>query len=247
MPQVVAIIPARYASVRFPGKPLALIAGKPMIQRVWEGARAAKAVHRVIVATDDARIEATARAFGAEVVLTKPTHPSGTDRVAEAARIVGGDVILNVQGDEPLIQGAVIDAVARPLLEDAACVMATAYRPLADHEDPNDPNLVKVVLAHTGHALYFSRSPIPHVREPQVESSYPYRLHIGIYGYRADFLQKVARWAPTPLEEAERLEQLRVLENGYAIRAVAVNYQGVAIDQPEDIPRAEQALRQARA
>ncbi len=241
--RVTIVIPARYASTRFPGKPLADIAGKPMIRWVWEGARTSALATRVVVATDDERIAAAVRAFGGEVVLTSPDHPSGTDRIAEVARADESEIFVNVQGDEPLMRGDVIDAVVGPLLADPRLPMSTASRAFEAGEDPRDPNLVKVVTGTNGDALYFSRSPIPFEREPGAEP-YPYRLHLGIYGYRRDFLLGLARLAPTALEQAEKLEQLRVLEHGHRIRVVPVRFRSIGVDRPEDIARVAPLLTQ---
>jgi len=232
----VAVIPARYGASRFPGKPLAAIAGQPMIQRVWSGAMGAKRVSRVIVATDDERIAEACRSFGAEVALTSADHPTGTDRLGEVAASLDDDVVVNVQGDEPLIEGFVIDAAVEALAEDAEVPMATVVHDLAP-EALDDPNRVKVVLDRRGRALYFSRSPIPYARG----SVRPARWqHVGLYAYRRDFLLEFVGLPPTPAEEAEQLEQLRALEHGYPIRcAIVEGWRGVAVDVPDDIRRVE--------
>jgi 3-deoxy-manno-octulosonate cytidylyltransferase (CMP-KDO synthetase) len=238
--RAIGVIPARWASQRFPGKPLAPIAGRPMLRWVYEGARQAKRLRRVLVATDDARIADVARGFGAEVVLTSPDHPTGTDRIAEVARALDEDVIVNVQGDEPLIRGDVIDAVVAALEEDADAAMATAVH-AADPEALDDPNRVKVVLDRRGRALWFSRSRIPAQRDPQA----PARgwQHVGIYAYRRPFLLDFVRLAPTPCERAEALEQLRALEHGFAIRAALLEgWRGLAVDVPADVAAVEAEL-----
>lgn len=239
MPKVTLVIPARYASTRFPGKPLALLRGKPMLQWVWEGAKTSTFGTRVVVATDDQRIHDAARDFGAECVMTRADHPTGTDRVAEVAQHDDGEIYINVQGDEPLIRGEVIDAVIRPLVEDASVNMASAYRDLAAGENAAHADLVKVVCALNGDALYFSRSPIPHFRDG---ASPVHHVHIGLYGYRRGFLLGLSKLPPTPLELAEKLEQLRVLEHGHKIRMVKVAYESIGVDRPEDLQKAESRL-----
>lgn len=238
MSKVTIVIPARYASTRFPGKPLAMLCGKPMLQWVWEGAKSSKLADHVIVATDDKRIHKAASDFGASCDMTSPDHPSGTDRVAEVALIDDGEIFVNVQGDEPLIRGDVIDAVIRPLLDDPAVNMTSAYRKFAADEDPSRPDTVKVVCGLSGDALYFSRSPVPFYRESPPQ----YLLHVGIYAYRKPFLMTLSKLSPTPLENAEKLEQLRVLEHGYPIRMVEVNYHSLGVDRPEDLAGAEAIL-----
>jgi 3-deoxy-manno-octulosonate cytidylyltransferase (CMP-KDO synthetase) len=240
--KITAVIPARYASTRFPGKPLAEIAGKPMLQWVWEGVQGAELVNRTIVATDDARIQRVVAAFGGECIMTRSDHPSGTDRVAEAVADDDADIVVNIQGDEPLIRGEIIDALIRPFESDPSLSMSTASRALTADEDPADPHLVKVVTDASGRALYFSRSPIPHLRDGSPGQA-AYRAHIGIYAYRKAFLKQLAAWPPTPLETAEKLEQLRVLERGHHIQVVQVDYAAVGVDRPEDVAKAEALLR----
>jgi 3-deoxy-manno-octulosonate cytidylyltransferase (CMP-KDO synthetase) len=203
--RAVAVIPARFAASRFPGKPLAPIAGVPLIQRVWEGTRTAKSLERVVVATDDERIATVCRGFGAEVAMTRADHPTGTDRIAEVAAHLDADVVVNVQGDEPLIEGPVIDAAVERLARDPALPMATLVH-AAEPGAQDDPNRVKVVLDRNGRALYFSRSPLPFVRDvapPQIWQ------HVGLYAYRRRFLLELVQLAPTSLERAESLEQPR--------------------------------------
>ena len=237
---VLAVLPARYASTRYPGKPLAKIAGKSMIQHVWERTRRAKHVDAVVVATDDERIRDACAAFGAEVEMTAATHPTGTDRLAEVAeRRAEHDVIVNVQGDEPLIEGFVIDAAIESLLRDEAAAMSTVVH-RAESDAFDDPNRVKVVLDRSGVALYFSRAPIP-FRRGAVE-----RLplqHVGLYCYRRAFLLEFVRLERTPAECAEELEQLRALENGFRIRAAEIEgWKSVPVDVPGDVARVEAAL-----
>ena len=232
----VAIIPARYGSTRFPGKPLALIAGKTMIEQVWRRCQESGAFSRVIIATDDARIAKVASGFG-EVVMTSSDFRSGTDRVAEVARTLpGAREIINVQGDEPAVHPATLRQLAQAL-EDPAVQMATLIRPLLPTERSN-PNVVKTVLALNGDALYFSRSDIPHQRAKVV----PRYAHQGLYGYRREVLLRIAAFSPTPLEEAETLEQLRALEHGIRIRCVLTAHPSVAVDTQGDLVRAEKAL-----
>lgn len=242
MASVIAVIPARWASTRFPGKPLALLRGKPLVQHVWERACRAGSVDRVIVATDDMRIARAAFDFGSEVALTSPRHPTGTDRLAEvAAKLPGARIILNVQGDEPDIAPATIDRLARELIGNPRLGMATAANPVSDPDDLRNPNVVKVVTDRAGRALYFSRSAIPFDRDGT--GGIRYLRHQGIYAYRRRVLLDFVRWKPTPLEKAEKLEQLRALENGVAIGVITVKRASVGVDAPEDLARAERALR----
>jgi 3-deoxy-manno-octulosonate cytidylyltransferase (CMP-KDO synthetase) len=239
---VVAIIPARYASTRFPGKPLARQTGKYLIQHVYERVTAARAVQRCIVATDDDRIVAAVREFGGEAVLTRPDHPSGTDRIAEVVRGRPGrpeDIILNVQGDEPEIEPAYLDRLVERLEREAAdCPMATLACPFPADADPHDPNCVKVVLNSAGRALYFSRSLIPYPRDGGGGGA-PHRchLHLGVYAYRRVFLLELAAWKPGVLEQIEKLEQLRVLERGIALAVEIVADACVGVDTPDDYER----------
>jgi 3-deoxy-D-manno-octulosonate cytidylyltransferase len=236
---VAVVIPARYGATRLPGKPLAEIDGRPMIWYVWDSARRAELPTRVVVATDDERIASAVREFGGEAVLTSPRCASGTDRVAEAARGMGEGIFINLQGDEPLMHPSVLDAVAAPLVADPGVLMSTAALPQDDPGDFARPSVVKVVVDAHGDALYFSRAPIPHYRD---SGTGRYRKHLGIYGYRRDFLFRVAGMPPSPLEEAERLEQLRVLQAGYRIRVVDVGYDSVGVDTPEDLKAVEERL-----
>lgn len=236
---VVAIVPARYESTRLPGKPLALIDGKPMIQHVFERTRSVALVDRVLVATDDARIADAVRAFGGEVVMTRADHPSGTDRIAEVASSLDADVIVNVQGDLPFLEAAMVDAAVQLMRADAALPMATLKTAIHDHDEMANPNVVKVVTDRNGYALYFSRSPLPHWRDGAAASdgTLGYK-HIGLYVYRRDFLLTFARLAPTPLERAEKLEQLRALEWGFRIKVAETMAVGVEVDTPHDLERA---------
>ena len=236
----VGVIPARFRASRFPGKPLAPIAGRPMLQHVIEGARRAKRLREVLVATDDARIAEAAAAVGAPVVMTSPDHPTGTDRLAEAAASFADAIVVNIQGDEPLIEGFVIDAAVEALEADAGAVASTVVHPL-EPGALDDPNRVKVVLDRSGRALYFSRAPIPFRR---ADAPAPRWLqHVGLYAYRRDFLLRFVSLAQGEAERAEGLEQLRILEHGHAIRcAVIEGWQSVPVDVPADVARVEARL-----
>jgi 3-deoxy-manno-octulosonate cytidylyltransferase (CMP-KDO synthetase) len=244
---VALVIPARWGSTRFPGKPLHLLAGKPLLQHVWERSLQARHIARVLIATDDTRIAEAARAFGAEVVMTSPDHPSGTDRIAEvAARLRGLTHFINVQGDEPLIDPLLIESLAGTLLKNPEIAMITAATPFENLREANNPNTVKVVVARTGDALYFSRSRIPFHREAHdPASSASPLLHLGIYGYRRDTLRTLVRLSPTPLEACEKLEQLRALEHGIPIRVIQTAHRGVGVDTPQDARRVEKLLKAA--
>ncbi len=239
----VAVIPARWQASRFPGKPLAPIAGVPMLRRVVEGARRSKRVREVIVATDDRRIADACAGFGARCMMTRASHATGTDRIAEIAADLPDDVIVNVQGDEPLIEGFVIDALVDALAADPDVPMATLAHPVSD-DALADPNRVKVVLDRAGRALYFSRAPIPARRDASVPRAQALQ-HVGLYAYRRDFLLELVRLPQTPLERSEALEQLRALEHGHPIRVALVEgWRSVPVDVPEDVARVEAALRE---
>ena len=237
---VVAVIPARYGSTRLPAKALADIAGVPMIVRVWRQVRMAHSIERVIVATDDERIAAPVRAAGGEAMITSASHQSGTDRIAEVAVKVHADIYINVQGDQPFTDPRDLDAVAAPMLADASIDMATLATPIADLEEFRNPTKVKVVCDASDNALYFSRSPIPHGRDNEGVPPGALR-HIGIYAYRRDFLLKFASLPQGKLEQLEKLEQLRALENGYRIRVVASVSPQLEIDTAEDLDRARRS------
>jgi len=240
---VVAVIPCRWGSTRFPGKALHPISGRPLIQHVWERCRLAKKLAAVIVATDDMRIAEAAFAFGAEVALTSPRHQSGTDRVAEVAKKLRGvSHVLNVQGDEPLISPRLIDQLAGALLAEPDLGMITAANRFAPGEDVADPNIVKVVLDRDSNALYFSRAPIPHARDGN--SLVPHYRHQGIYGYSLPLLLKFVKWKPTRLERTEQLEQLRALEHGVKIRVAVTSRVSTGVDRPEDVALVEKLLRE---
>ena len=231
--KVLCVIPARYASTRLPGKPLSMIAGKPMIQHVYERACQAQLPDEVVVATDNELVEKAVLDFGGKAVMTSPDHPSGTDRLAEVALMYSDvDVIVNVQGDEPMIPPEVIDRLAEAFNSDADLNMAT-MKVVMDEEDYENPAAVKVVTDQQGYALYFSRSLMPYPRNKP--EGFKVFKHVGIYAYRRNFLLKYAVLAPTPLEKAESLEQLRALENGYKIKVLESDFQGIGVDTPEDL------------
>ncbi len=239
---IVAIIPARYDSTRFPGKPLASICGKTMIRRVYENARACGLLNRVVVATDSDEIAREVLGFGGEICMTSSKHETGTDRIAEAAAHFPADFIVNVQGDEPLLDPAAIEQALLPLLASDHIPMGTLMARIRSKEDFDNPNIVKVVTDSRGCALYFSRSAIPFFRGSGHEQVM-FR-HIGLYVYRREFLFLLNGMVQTPLEKAEKLEQLRVLENGFSIHVAETGYAPIGVDVPEDILLVETALRQ---
>jgi len=260
---VAVIIPARYDSTRLPGKPLILLSGKPLIQHVYERARTATLCDEVIVATDNEEIHRTVLSFGGRSVMTSPEHPSGTDRIAEVARGADYDIIVNVQGDEPLIRGEMIDDVVN-ILDDKKADVGTLVRRIDKADDIFNPNVVKAVFDRDGYALYFSRAPIPFYRDEmkriyvrdysgEIESSGPHNLqistadlryykHIGIYSYRRDVLLRLTETKRSFLEEAEKLEQLRFLENGYRIKVKETKYETLGVDTPEDLEKVKRWL-----
>jgi 3-deoxy-manno-octulosonate cytidylyltransferase (CMP-KDO synthetase) len=246
MSRIVAVIPARYASTRFPGKSLTPICGKPLIQWVYERAALAKSLSSVLVATDDKRIRNAVEAFGGKAVMTLEEHPSGTDRVAEAVEKLDADIVVNIQGDEPLIEPQLIDDIGIVLQADSSWDMATAASPIVHPIDLMNPAVVKVVWGRDGRALYFSRAPIPYVRDGDATGREPaHWRHIGIYGYRRPFLQKLVAEPPCPLEELEKLEQLRALHIGCSMKVVPTAHHALGVDVPDDVPKAEDALRRA--
>jgi 3-deoxy-manno-octulosonate cytidylyltransferase (CMP-KDO synthetase) len=236
--RILGVIPARFASSRFPGKPLAVIAGKPMIQHVFERASQARYLSALVVATDDDEIAAAARSFGAPVRMTRPDHPSGTDRVAEVASADTAELIVNIQGDEPLIDPQAIDAAILSLMDDPATPMGTLKKRIEQPEEVDNSNVVKVVTDFTGRAIYFSRLPIPYVRREDGHALSLTRFkHVGLYVYRRELLLRYSDLPVGPLESAERLEQLRALENGYRIQVVETDYESLGVDTPEDLAR----------
>ena len=239
-----AVIPARYASTRFPGKPLALLAGKPIVQHVWERCRSAEGVDQVIIATEDERIYTACSAFGAQCEMTSADHRSGTDRIAEVAgRHPEYEIVLNVQGDEPAIAAHTIAAVVAALRK-SECTIATPVAP-AQLQDVTNPNVVKVVMSLAGDALYFSRAPIPYHRDGLPSTRPEYLRHIGLYGFRREALLRIAQLPPSPLELAESLEQLRWLQAGWTIRCVTVKTFSAGVDTPEDLKALEKSWRDA--
>jgi 3-deoxy-manno-octulosonate cytidylyltransferase (CMP-KDO synthetase) len=232
--RILGVIPARFASSRFPGKSLATLAGKPMLQHVYERASQARYLSKLIVATDDERIYNAARSFGAAAVMTRSDHLSGTDRVAEAASGDQASVIVNIQGDEPLIDPTAIDAAALALLDDPDVPMATLKKAIEDPREISDSNVVKVVTNLAGDAIYFSRYAIPFSRDDGRAVHYK---HLGLYVYRREFLLAYSGLPVGPLERMERLEQLRALENGHRVRVVETEYESLGVDTPEDLER----------
>jgi 3-deoxy-manno-octulosonate cytidylyltransferase (CMP-KDO synthetase) len=241
-PKVLVVIPARYASVRFPGKPLAEIAGKPMIQHVVERVRTATRPVEIVVATEDERIKKAVESFGASAIITRADHKTGTDRVAEVAAHIPAEIYINVQGDEPLIDADTIDRVIDAMADDDAIHLATPCSEITSKPDIMDPNVVKVVLDFDGDALYFSRAPIPWVRDTGVNVAARHLKHIGLYGYRRDTLLEFPTLPPGELERVEQLEQLRWMENGFKIRVVETEYDAVSVDVPADIAKVEKIL-----
>ncbi len=246
MPKVAVVIPARYASTRLPGKPLIEIAGKPLVQHVWERCQRAEGVDAVIVATDDERIAHAAVVFGAVVMMTSPKHRSGSDRIAEVAKKHPRFThLINVQGDEPLVDPVLVSELAAAMLADRKIEMITAASTFEDEADVANPNAVKVVVSQRGEALYFSRSAIPYLRGDGVRPTW--HRHLGIYGYTAKLLLRYVKWKPTPLELAESLEQLRALENGVRIRVLPAARAAVGVDTPEDVAVVERLLRAGKS
>ncbi len=245
-PSVIAIIPARYASNRFPGKPLAPICGRPMIEHVVSRARAVPLVSRVVVATDDVRIADCVTGFGGDVVMTRSDHVSGSDRLAEAAQLLDiseQDVVVNVQGDQPLFSPEVVEQVATPLVEDPSLPMSTLVYRIVRPEEIDDPTHVKTVFDCNMNALYFSRSPIPFQRNPEDEEQPTYYKHLGFYAYRKGFLLSFVALPVGAWERFEKLEQLRALEYGYRIRITITSHDSIEVDRPEDLVRVEEHLR----
>ncbi len=236
MNKVLGVIPARFGSQRFPGKPLARILGKPMIQWVYERAKTSSLCNRLIIATDDQRIIDSARKFGAEACQTSASHSSGTERVAEVAKRMDYPFVLNIQSDEPLLEGDMLDNLIRGLTEDNVYYVTLASV-CQNKKEFQDPNVVKVIFDHEGYALYFSRAPVP------FRSSSFFWRHIGIYGYRKKFLRKFSSMAPTFLEKQEKLEQLRALEHGYRLKVIKTSHQTLSVDTPQDIIKVEKVLQ----
>jgi 3-deoxy-manno-octulosonate cytidylyltransferase (CMP-KDO synthetase) len=241
-PNVVVVIPARYGSTRLPGKPLVSLGGKPMIQRVYERAKLAQRVSGVIVATDDDRILKAVQEFGGEARMTRHDHRTGTERVAEVAAHEPGDIFVNVQGDEPLLDPAAVDTAVGALLEEPQAAIATVATPIRTPGDIMDPNVCKVVLDFDENALYFSRAPIPWVRDTGGHVQARHLKHLGLYVFRRDALLEYPTLPQGELERVEQLEQLRWLENGWKIRVAEVQHDAISVDVPEDVPRVEKLL-----
>ena len=240
---VIGVIPARYSSVRFEGKVLAKILGKPMIQHVWERAKQAKALDDVIIACDHELVADTAREFGAKVVITSKDHACGTDRISEVINPIDVKIVVNIQGDEPLIHPMMIDSVARALLDNKNITMATLMKRIEDKEVINDPNVVKVVVDKNNFALYFSRAPIPYLACNSDVKHPVYFKHIGLYGYTKDFLFTYKNLPPSSLENTEKLEQLRVLEEGFRIKVIETKFDTLGVDTPEDLEKVKVYLQ----
>ena len=241
-PEVVIVIPARYGSTRLPGKPLVSLAGKPMIERVYERAKLAATAHRVIVATDDERIVKAVEAFGGAARMTRPDHRTGTERVAEVAAHEKGDVFVNVQGDEPLLDPAAVDTAVQALLENPPASIATVATPIRTPADIMDPNVVKTVLDFENNGIYFSRAPIPWVRDTASKIQVRFLKHLGLYVFQREALLEYPTLPQGELERIEQLEQLRWLENGWKIRVAEVAHDAVSVDVPEDVARVEKLL-----
>ena len=244
--KVIAIIPARFHSNRFEGKPLALIMGKSMIQHVVERARQVDILSQVVVATDDDRIASAVKAFGGDVVMTRSDHATGTDRLAEAASLIDiceHDIIVNIQGDQPLFPAEIVEQVARPMLDDPALPMSTLIYKIVRPEEIDDSNHVKTVFDRHGNALYFSRAPIPFQRNPEEPAKPTYYKHLGFYAYRKGFLLTFVGLPEGEWERFEKLEQLRALEYGYTIRVVLTDHDSIEVDTPKDIERVEELLQ----
>ncbi len=242
--KVLAVIPARYGSTRFPGKPLSLIHGKSLIQHTYENALSCPLLDGVVIATDDERIYNHAKEFHASVVMTDPNHPNGTERIAEVISNLKErpDIVVNIQGDEPCITSELIEALVMALIDNPDVPMSTLITPLSNPEDANNPSIVKCVVNQKGRALYFSRSCIPGNKSSKPLSTTPYYSHIGLYAYRTDFLFTYLHLSPTPLQLTEDLEQLKVLEHGFQIQTATVKHQSLGVDTPEDIHKVESYL-----
>ncbi len=240
---VVGVIPARYGSTRFKAKILADLLGKPLIQHVWENAKKSKLLDYLLIACDDKRVKKCAEGFGADVVMTSKNHTSGSDRIAEAVKPLDVAIVVNIQGDEPLVHPTMIDDMVKALLEDKTCMMATVIKPLEDKREIKDPNIVKAVIDNKGFALYFSRAAIPYRRDQITTKNIRYYKHFGLYAYRKKFLLNFKNLPASHLEKAERLEQLRALEAGYKIKTVETPYDTIAVDTKEDLRRVEEFLK----
>jgi len=244
--EAVAVIPARYKSSRFEGKVLADIFGKPMLQYVWENAKEAKLLDEVIIACDDGRVKEVAQGFGAKVVMTAKEHISGTDRIAEVVALMDVKVVVNIQADEPLIRPVMIDSIVDALLNDKSLDMVTLMKRITDPEEINNPNVVKVVVDKNNFALYFSRAPIPYRAKDSSVKEPIYFKHLGIYGYTKDFLFTYKNMPASILEETEKLEQLRVLSEGFKIKVLETKYETIGVDTPQDLERLKEYLKKEK-
>lgn len=233
--EIIGVIPARWASTRLAGKVLADINGLPMIQHVWQRAKKSRLLDEVFIACDHDEVFDKAQEFGAKVIMTSPDHASGTDRIAAACRHSPAKIVVNIQGDEPLMRAEVIDSVVQALLDDGGAVVATPAKKMVNPDDVNNPNVVKVAMDANGYALYFSRAPIPFNRDKKDFDDLAYYKHFGLYAYRRDFLAKFKDLPGSPLEQTERLEQLRVLQAGYKIKVVVTEHDSIGVDTPEDL------------
>ena len=243
--KTLGVIPARFASTRFPAKVLASINGAPMIQHVWQRARQCRQLDDVLIACDHADVLKAAQGFGAKAAMTDPNHPSGSDRIAEAVKNLDADIIVNIQSDEPFIDPATVDSLALLLKNDSQCQMGTVVKEITDDQDLANANVVKCVLDAAGYALYFSRAPIPYNRNAAKPAGLKLYKHLGLYAYRKEFLLKYTSWPKSILESTEQLEQLRALEHGVRIKTVETKAESVAVDTPDDLKKAEQFLRNA--
>lgn len=242
--RVVGVIPSRWASTRLPGKSLIQICGKPLVQWVVEAAGKAELIDELLVATDDQRIVDAVEPLGVRAVMTSPDHPSGTDRIAEALQGIDADLVVNIQGDEPLLDSALLDRLVRVMIEDTSWDMATAATPILDESDVGESSVVKVVMAQDGRALYFSRSVIPFIRDNDGGLGKDlYMRHLGVYAYRRDFLEKLVNTPPCALENAEKLEQLRALYIGASMIVVGTEDAGIGVDTPEDVIKVERIIK----
>ena len=244
--RTIGVIPARYASTRFPAKVLAKINGKSMIEHVWRRAVQCRQLDEILIACDHDDVLKTAAGFGAKAVMTSPQHPSGSDRIAEAVQDLKVDIIVNIQGDEPFIDPLTIDALAMLLKADSSCEMGTVIKEITDEQEFGNPNVVKCVVDAAGYALYFSRAPIPFNRNAAVPAGMKHYKHLGLYAYRKDFLLRYKDWPKSLLEITEQLEQLRVLENGHKIKTVVTQAETLAVDTPEDLQRAGKWFAQSK-
>lgn len=240
---IIGVIPARYSSVRFPGKVLADVLGKPMIQHVWERAKQVRILDEVIIACDHELVLEAARAFGAKAVMTSKEHLSGTDRIAEVVNPLDVKIVINIQGDEPLIHPTMIDSVARALLDDRALTLSSIMKKIDDLSNVSDPNIVKVIVDKNNFALYFSRAAIPHLASSSEVKHPVYYKHMGLYGYTKDFLFTFKNCPASNLEKTEKLEQLRVLEEGYRIKLVETKFDTQSVDTPEDLEKVKMILK----